>query len=66
MGTEREIALAIALKAIMETAKLRGVDVDALTEAAAESLIVNPAYGSWYVSEAILEIERAVDALVAE
>ncbi|MFK3971058.1 hypothetical protein ACI2KS_10065 [Pseudomonas sp. NPDC087358] len=66
MGTEREMALAIALKAVMETAKQRGVDVDALTEAAAESLIDNPAYGSWYVSEAILEIERAVDALVVE
>ncbi|TDV67802.1 hypothetical protein [Pseudomonas sp. LP_7_YM] len=62
----REMALQIALKAVLATARKQGLDVDALAEAAADSLIVDPAYSSWYVSEAILEIEKAVDALPVE
>ncbi|WP_296257677.1 MULTISPECIES: hypothetical protein [unclassified Pseudomonas] len=62
----KEMALQIALKAVLATAREQGVDVNALAEAAADSLIIDPAYSSWYVSEAILEIERAVDALVVE
>lgn len=66
MYAGRELALHIALKAVLVAAKKRGLDVDALTDEAAESLLVNPAYGSWGVSQAISEIEKAVDALVVE
>ncbi|WP_110951297.1 hypothetical protein [Pseudomonas bohemica] len=66
MYAGRELALHIALKAILMAAKKRGIDVDELTDEAAQILVVNPAYGSWGVSQAIFEIEKAVDALVVE
>jgi len=66
MGEEREVALGIALKSLLATAEKQGVDLEALAGGAAEALIVDRAYGSWYVSQAILEIQKAVDALAVE
>jgi hypothetical protein len=55
--------LALALKAVLNVAKKRGLDLDELTEAAADELLQYRAYQSEHVPMAINEIEAAVDAL---
>jgi hypothetical protein len=55
--------LALALKAVLNVAKKRGLDLDELTEAAAEELLQYRSYDSEFVPMAIQEIGVAVDAL---
>jgi methionine synthase II (cobalamin-independent) len=64
MSEDREKALALALKAVLSAARNQGLDLDELSEAAADELLNLEAYESDYLAMAINEIEVAVDALV--
>lgn len=64
MSEDREKALALALKAVLNAARNEGLDLDELSEAAADQLLGYKAYESDYLAMAINEIEVAVDALV--
>ena len=63
MSEDREKGLLLALKAILNAAKKRGLDLDELSEAAADELLQYRAYDAEHVPMAINEIEVAVDAL---
>ncbi len=66
MSEERVIALAIALKAVLNTARERGVDVDQLSEATIDGLLKYRAYDALHVPLAIIEIGLAVDGLLQD
>jgi hypothetical protein len=63
MSEERVIALEIALKAVLNTAREQGMDVERLSEAAIDGLVKYHAYRSVHVANAAHQIEQAVDAL---
>lgn len=60
MGTEKEMALRMALKSVLKTARDLDLDVDQITETAAERFISDQTYTGWYASDAILEIPFSV------
>lgn len=66
MPEERVNGLALALKAVLTVARKHGLDLDALSEEAADELLQYRDYHSDHVPAAINEIEVAVDALVAK
>ncbi|RYF45763.1 MAG: hypothetical protein EOO38_15455 [Cytophagaceae bacterium] len=59
----KALGLALALKAVLNVAKKRGLDLDELADAAADELLQYRAYDAEHVPMAINEIEVAVDAL---
>lgn len=59
----RALGLSLALKAVLNVAKKRGLDLDEICEAAADELLQYRAYDAEHVPMAIREIELAVDAL---
>jgi len=63
MSNNRELALTVALEAVINAARSLHVDVEELCETAIESLLVVPSSVSPVVVEAIREIEVAADAL---
>lgn len=63
MSENRELALSIALEAVLNAARGLFVDVDELCEKAIESLMFVPSNVSPSVVAAIREIEIAADAL---
>jgi len=63
MNDEKVIALEIALKAVLNTAREQGMDVELLSEAAIDGLVKYHAYRSVHVTNAANQIEQAVDAL---
>jgi len=63
MSEERVIALEIALKAVLNTAREQGIDVEQLSEAAIDGLVKYHDYRSVHVANAANQIELAVDAL---
>jgi hypothetical protein len=66
MSEDREIALHLALKAVLGAARDQGIDLDQLAEAAIDNLLQVRKFDSLHVPMAISEIEVAVDALVVE
>jgi hypothetical protein len=62
MSIERVIALEIALKAVLKTAREQGVDVERLSQAAVRGL-VTPAPDDVHQINAAYEVEIAVDDL---
>lgn len=63
MSIERVIALEIALKAVFNTAREQGVDVERLSEGAIDSLVKYHPYGSERLGNAASEIETSLDDL---
>ena len=63
MSEERVNALLLALKAVLSVARQRGLNLDEVSEAAADELLRYRTYDSLHVPMAINEIEVAVDAL---
>lgn len=63
MSEDREKALLLALKAVLNVARKQGLLLDDLSEAVADELLQYRAYDAEHVPMAILEIEVAVDAL---
>lgn len=63
MREDREKALLLALKAVLNVAGKQGLNIDELAEAAADELLQYRAYDAEHVPMAISEIEVAVDAL---
>jgi hypothetical protein len=66
MSEDREKVLRMALKAVLIAAVDQGLDLDALTEAAVESMLNDIAYMSEDVAQAVIAIEVAADALAVE
>jgi hypothetical protein len=66
MSEDREKMLRMALKAVLIAAVDQGLDLDALTEAAVESMLNDIAYMSEDVAQAVIAIEVAADALAVE
>lgn len=66
MSEDRERGLLLALKAVLNVARKRGLDLDELSEAAADELLQYRAYDAEHVPMAINEIEVAVDAFHAD
>lgn len=66
MSEGRVVALALALKAVLNAARKQGLNLDDLSEAAADELVQYRIYDALHVPMAISEIEVAVDALVVE
>ncbi|SEQ26817.1 hypothetical protein SAMN03159444_01374 [Pseudomonas sp. NFACC02] len=64
MREERAASLVLALKAVLSVARKRGLDLDELSEAAADELLQYRQYDAQHVPMAISEIEVAVDAMV--
>lgn len=63
MSENRELALSIALEAVLTAARGLYVDVDELCEKAIESLTLVPSNVSPSIAAAIREIEIAADVL---
>jgi hypothetical protein len=63
MSENRELALSIALEAVLKAARVLSLDVDKLCEKAIDSLTIVPSNVSPAVAAAIREIEVASDAL---
>ena len=63
MSENRELALAVALEAVLTAARTLRVDVDELCEAAINALLLVPSSVSPIVAQAVSEIEKASDAL---
>jgi hypothetical protein len=63
MSEDREKGLHLALKAVLSVARKQGLNLDELSEAAADELLQYKAYDSEHVPIAINEIEVAVDAM---
>jgi hypothetical protein len=63
MSEERVIALEIALKAVLNTAREQGIDVDQLSGAAIDELLKYHAYKCEHLFNAVDQIEHTVDAL---
>lgn len=66
MSEDRVLALTLALKVVLSAARKQGLDLDQLSEAAADELLQCREYDALHVPMAINEIEVAVDALVVE
>lgn len=64
MSEGREKILRMALKAVLNAARKQGLNLDDLSEAAADELLQHRIYDALHVPMAISEIEVAVDALV--
>jgi HEPN domain-containing protein len=64
MSEDAEKALRMALKAVLIAARKQGLDLENLSNAAADELLQYRTYDSLHVPMAINEIEVAVDALV--
>ncbi len=63
MSEERVIALEIALKAVLSTAREQGIDVEQLSEATIDGLVKYHAYRSVHITNAADQIEQAFHAL---
>jgi hypothetical protein len=63
MSEDRRFAIGLALKAVLSAAHKQGLNLDDLSEAAADELLRYRAYDAEHVPMAISEIEAAVDAL---
>ena len=63
MSEDREKALLLALKAVLNVARKQGLSLDDLSEGTADELLQYRAYDAEHVLRAINEIEVAVDAL---
>jgi hypothetical protein len=63
MWEDRTKALALALKAVLNAAQEQGLELDELSEAAADELLRYRAYDAEHVPMAIKEIEIATHAL---
>jgi hypothetical protein len=63
MSEERVTALLLALKALLIASRKQGLNLDELSNAAADELLRYRAYDSLHVPMAINAIEVAVDAL---
>lgn len=63
MSGDREKALLLALKAVLNVAGKQGLNIDELSEAAINELLHYRAYHSEHVPLAICEIEKVADAL---
>ncbi|WP_074759113.1 hypothetical protein [Pseudomonas abietaniphila] len=63
MSEDMEKALRMALKAVLIAAGKQGLDLEDLSNAAADELLQYREYDSLHVPMAINEIEVAVDAL---
>ncbi|WP_282372629.1 hypothetical protein [Pseudomonas sp. PS02290] len=63
MSEDRERALLLALKAVLNVSRKHGMNLDELSEAAADELLMYRAYDAEHVPMAIIEIEVAADAL---
>lgn len=63
MSEDRAVALELALTAVIQTARESGVDVCHLAEFATELLIASPNQADWHLTQAVLEIEKTVDAI---
>jgi len=63
MSDSRELALSIALEAVLNAARSLYLDMDELRHTAIQSLTVMPSHLSPIVISAIREIEMATDAL---
>jgi hypothetical protein len=63
MSEDRERALLLALKAVLNVSRKHGMNLDELSEAAVDELLQYRAYDAEHVPMAITEIEVAVDAL---
>jgi hypothetical protein len=66
MSEDREVALELALTAVIQTARHAGMDVDELAEFAAELLVANESQPEWHLDQAILEIEHSVEMVSRE
>lgn len=64
MSEDREKVWRMAVKALLIVAQKQGLNLDELSEAAADELLQYRTYDSLHVPMAINEIEVAVDALV--
>jgi hypothetical protein len=64
MSEERVAALLLALNALLIASRKQGLNLDELSDAAADELLQYRTYDSLHVPMAINEIEVAVDALV--
>jgi len=65
MSESTEKSLKMALKAIMAAAQDQGLDLDALREAAIESMLNDIVYDSDDVARAVIAIEVAADAVAS-
>ncbi|MEQ7920206.1 hypothetical protein ABQX22_13510 [Xanthomonas sp. WHRI 1810A] len=63
MNDEKVIALEMALKAVLSTAREQGIDVEHLSEAAIDGLLKYEAYKSQHLTDAANQIERTICAL---
>jgi hypothetical protein len=63
MSEDRERVLPMGLKAVLNAARKQGLNIDELSEAAADELLQYRAYRSEHVPMAINEIEVAVESL---
>lgn len=63
MSENRELALTVALEAVLSAARSLHVNVDELCEAAINTLLLVPSSVSPIVAQAVNEIEIASDAL---
>lgn len=59
----KALGLSLALKAVLNVARKRGLDLAELSDAAADELLQYRAYDAEHVPMAISEIELAVDAV---
>jgi cytidylate kinase len=66
MSEDRVMALVLALKVVLSAARKKGLDLEELSEAAADDLLQYREYDVLHVPMAISEIEVAVDALLVE
>lgn len=66
MSEDREKALLLALKAVLNVARKQGLNLDELSEMAADELLQYRTYDAEHVPMAITEIEVAADALMLE
>jgi hypothetical protein len=62
MSEERVIALEIALKVVLNTAREQGIDVESLSEAAIDRLVKYHSYKCRHLFNAVDQIENTVDA----
>jgi hypothetical protein len=65
MSENKEKSLRMALKAILAAAQDQGMDLDALREAAIESMLNDIVYESDDVAGAVIAIEVAADAVAS-
>lgn len=64
MCEDREKALRMAVKALLIASRKQGLNLDELSEAAADELLQYREYDALHVPMAINEIEVAADAVV--